>query len=178
MPRVSSDSRSATSGGIILKVADRSSAPSALLENFASAPSAQPIDAHQPARICRRCPASCSAAGSGFQPPAGSAAAWPSRELSFPSWQSYLRFEKRLSSFSSYVRFLYIGISRIYIEFPKSHFFRNRQSRIPTSETSSHLFSKSWLALTVAGAASRQSSNSQTANWQFGHPTTTTSMRC
>ena len=99
------------SGGIILKVPDRSSAPSALLENFASAPSAQPIDAHQPARICRRCPASCSAAGSGSQPPAGSAAAWASGEPSFPIWQSYLHFWKRLSSFSSYFAF-YIGIYR------------------------------------------------------------------
>ena len=148
LPRISAHSRCADSSGIVQQAAARSSAPEPQQKSFASAPSSRPIDARHPGESRRQRRAICSAAGFGSQPPAGSAAAWPSGEL----WQSYLRFEKRLSSFSSYLRFLYIGISRVYIEFPKSHLLRNRQSRSPTSETSSHLFSKSWLALTMAGA--------------------------
>ena len=139
MPRVSSDSRSANSGGIILKVADRSSAPSALLENFASAPSAQPIDAHQPARICRRCPASCSAAGSGSQPPAGSAAAWPSPSL---SGRVIFVFGKRLSSFSSYLRFLHRNRSMLPTE-PHLCFLRN-PLKITRSSPDPSLFHPGW----------------------------------
>ena len=100
LPRISAHSRCADSSGIVQQAAARPSAPEPQPTNFASAPSAQPIDAHQPAQICRRCPASCSAAGFGSQPPAGSAAAWPSGELCFPSGRvifvlknGYLRFQ-------------------------------------------------------------------------------------
>ena len=148
MPRASAHSRSAESSGIVQQAAARSSAPEPQPKSFASAPSSRPIDARHPGESRRQRRAICSTAGFGSQPPAGSAAAWPSGELSLPICQSYLRFYREVSSFSELSSFLHI---EMFLYMPRECALC-RASLIcllePSLNVSCHLFMKSCLPLT------------------------------
>ena len=76
------------------------------------------------ANVSPSCGCNASAAGSGSQPPAGSAAAWPSESspslfarVIFVFTESYLRFHVKLSSFLSYLRFVLSGSGMLLLPF-------------------------------------------------------------